>query len=96
MLKPKTQVAITAEVKQQKNSAATSIPYRMKHVALRATSIAVSPLATESEWSGLLRNVQQSFGGWGSELLELRRSKRLIPIWSTNSTMDHFQFSDAD
>ncbi len=68
----------------------------MKSTTLRATNITISPLPAESEWSDLLRNVQHSFGGWGSELLELRRSKRWIPIWSTNSPMDHFQFSDAD
>ena len=55
-----------------------------------------SPLDSETEWGQLLRNVQQSIGGWGSELLELRRSERLIPMWCSDVSMCNFSLSDAE
>lgn len=49
---------------------------------------------TEIPWGEILRQVEFSVGGWACELLELRRTKRLVPTWCRDVSVAGFPDMD--
>ncbi|MEY4787541.1 MAG: hypothetical protein RL692_1435 [Planctomycetota bacterium] len=80
---------------QKINPLGNAITYGVKP-ALRTAKLFAAPLRLEADWNQRLRNVQQSIGGWGCELLELRRCDRIVPMWRADFPTLDFTFSDAD
>ena len=95
-MNPKSKNSLATATKHQITRSRTSIPYGVKSATLRAARMLTSPLGAETEWGQLLRNAQLSIGGWGCELLELRRCDRIVPMWRDNFSMCSFTFSDAE
>ena len=77
------------------NPLGNAITYGVKS-AVRSAKLFAAPLRLEADWNQRLRNVQQSIGGWGCELLELRRCDRIVPMWRADFPTLSFTFSDAD
>lgn len=95
-MNPKSKNNLATATKHQITRSRTSIPYGVKSATLRAAQMLTSPLSAESEWGQLLRKAQLSIGGWGCELLELRRCDRIVPMWCADFSTRNSTFSDAD
>mgnify|MGYP000966717108 CR=1 FL=1 len=67
-MRTKTKIKFVTATNSKINPAEISITYGVKP-ALRTAKLFATPLRLEADWNQRLRNVQQSFGGWGCELL---------------------------
>lgn len=94
-MRTKTKIKFVTATNSKINPVGISITYGVKS-ALRTAKLFAAPLRLEADWNQRLRNVQQSFGGWGCELLELRRCDRIVPMWCTDFPTCSSTFSDAD
>lgn len=94
-MRTKTKIKFATATNSKINPVGNSITYGVKSV-LRSAKLFAAPLRLETDWNQCLRNVQQSIGGWGCELLELRRCDRIVPIWRADFPTLSFTFSDAD
>ena len=54
------------------------------------------PVATQTIPGTAVIEINMSFGGWGCELLELRRCDRIVPMWCADFPTCNSTFSDAD
>ena len=94
-MRTKTKIKFVTATNSKINPAEISITYGVKP-ALRTAKLFATPLRLEADWNQRLRNVQQSIGGWGCELLELRRCDRIVPMWCADFPTCSSTFSDAD
>ena len=94
-MRTKTKIKFATATKPKINPVGNAITYGVKS-ALRSAKLFAAPLRLEADWNQRLRNVQQSFGGWGCELLELRRCDRIVPRWCSDFPTCSSTCSDAD
>ena len=94
-MRTKTKIKFATATNPKINPVGNAITYGVKS-ALRSAKLFATPLRLEADWNQRLRNVQQSFGGWGCELLELRRCDRIVPMWCADFPTCSSTFSDAD
>ena len=94
-MRTKTKIKFATATNTKINPVGNAITYGVKS-ALRTAKLFAAPLRLEADWNQRLRNVQQSFGGWGCELLELRRCKRIVPRWCSDFPTCSSTCSDAD
>jgi hypothetical protein len=94
-MRTKTKIKFVTTTNSKINPEGNAITYGVKS-ALRTAKLFAAPLRLEADWSQRLRNVQQSIGGWGCELLELRRCDRIVPMWCADFSTSNSTFSDAD
>ncbi len=91
----KTKIKFVTTTNSKINPVGNAITYGVKS-AVRTAKLFAAPLRLEADWNQRLRNVQQSIGGWGCELLELRRCDRIVPMWCADFSTCSSTFSDAD
>ena len=94
-MRTKTKIKFVTVTNSKINPVGNVITYGVKS-ALRSAQLFAAPLRLETDWNQRLRNVQQSIGGWGCELLELRRCDRIVPMWCADFSTSNSTFSDAD
>ena len=94
-MRTKTKIKFVTTTNSKINPVGNVITYGVKS-ALRSAQLFAAPLRLETDWNQRLRNVQQSIGGWGCELLELRRCDRIVPMWCADFSTSNSTFSDAD
>ncbi len=94
-MRTKTKIKFVTATNSKINPVGNVITYGVKS-ALRSAQLFAAPLRLETDWNQRLRNVQQSIGGWGCELLELRRCDRIVPMWCADFSTSKSTFSDAD
>ncbi len=94
-MRTKTKIKFVTATNSKINPVGNVITYGVKY-ALRSAQLFSAPLRLETDWNQRLRNVQQSIGGWGCELLELRRCDRIVPMWCADFSTSNSTFSDAD
>ena len=94
-MRTKTKIKFVTATNPKINPAGNAITYGVKS-ALQTAKLFAAPLRLEADWNQRLRNVQQSIGGWGCELLELRRCDRIVPMWCADFSTSNSTFSDAD
>ena len=94
-MRTKTKIKFVTTTNSKINPVGNAITYGVKS-ALRSAKLFAAPLRLEADWNQRLRNVQQSFGGWGCELLELRRCERIVPRWCSDFPTCSSKCSDAD
>jgi hypothetical protein len=94
-MRTKTKIKFVTATNSKINPVGNVITYGVKS-ALRSAQLFAAPLRLETDWNQRLRNVQQSIGGWGCELLELRRCDRIVPMWCADFSTSNSTFSDAD
>ncbi len=94
-MRTKTKIKFVTTTNSKINPVGNAITYGVKS-AVRTAKLFAAPLRLEADWNQRLRNVQQSIGGWGCELLELRRCDRIVPMWCADFPRCSSTFSDAD
>jgi hypothetical protein len=94
-MRTKTKIKFATATNPKINPVGNAITYGVKS-ALRSAKVFAAPLRLETDWNQCLRNVQQSIGGWGCELLELRRCERIVPKWCSDFPTCSSRCSDAD
>ena len=94
-MRTKTKIKFATATNTKINPVENAITYGVKS-ALRSAKLFSAPLRLETDWNQCLRNVQQSIGGWGCELLELRRCERIVPRWCSDFPTCSSTCSDAD
>ncbi len=94
-MRTKTKIKFVTTTNSKINPVGNTITYGVKS-AVRTAKLFAAPLRLEADWNQRLRNVQQSIGGWGCELLELRRCDRIVPMWCADFSTCSSTFSDAD